>query len=178
MVAARVRGFQQTIFATLKNFAGYGARRVGFFFFQAEDGIRDADVTGVQTCALPIFGARILGPLMRDAPGALAIVRSHHERLDGSGFPDGLKGDQIPFEARLVSVADAFDAMTSVRPYRPSLSVKHAMRELEEGKGVQFDGEIVQAFLRAFAEGTSLPIPTPQLQPLRLPTRAMEARRA
>jgi len=115
---------------------------------------------------------------MRDAPGALSIVRSHHERLDGSGSPDSLKGDQIPFEARLVSVADAFDAMTSVRPYRPSLSVKHAMRELEEGQDVQFDPEIVKAFLRAFAEGASLPIPTPQLQPLRLPTRAMEARRA
>src|SRR5438132_4463845 len=126
----------------------------------------------------PGIGARILGPLMRDAPGALAIVRSHHERLDGSGFPDGLKGNAIPFEARLVSVADAFDAMTSVRPYRPSLSVKHAMRELEEGKEVQFDAEIVKAFLRAFAEDTALPIPTPQLQPLRLPTRAMEARRA
>lgn len=125
-----------------------------------------------------VIGARILGPLMRDAPGALSIVRSHHERLDGSGSPDGLKGDKIPFEARLVSVADAFDAMTSVRPYRPSLSVQHAMRELEEWKGVQFDTTIVNAFLRAFAENTSLPIPTPQLQPLRLPTRAMEARRA
>ena len=125
-----------------------------------------------------VIGARILGPLMRDAPGALSIVRSHHERLDGSGSPDGLKGDKIPFEARLVSVADAFDAMTSVRPYRPSLSVHHAMRELEQWKGVQFDVTIVNAFLRAFAENTSLPIPTPQLQPLRLPTRAMEARRA
>jgi putative nucleotidyltransferase with HDIG domain len=125
-----------------------------------------------------VIGARILGPLMRDAPGALAIVRSHHERLDGTGFPDGLKGNLIPFEARVVSVADAFDAMTSVRPYRPSLTVKQAMRELEEGRGVQFDAEIVNAFLRAFAEDTSLPIPTPQLQPLRLPTRAMEARRA
>ncbi|MGH6691947.1 MAG: HD-GYP domain-containing protein, partial [Gammaproteobacteria bacterium] len=125
-----------------------------------------------------VIGARILGPLMRDAPGALAIVRSHHERLDGTGFPDGLKGDGIPFEARVVSVADAFDAMTSVRPYRPSLSVKHAKSELEEGKGVQFDGDIVNAFLKAFAETTTLPIPTPQLQPLRLPTRAMEARRA
>src|SRR5439155_1283905 len=58
-----------------------------------------------------VIGARILGPLMRDAPGALAIVRSHHERLDGTGSPDSLKGDQIPFEARLVSVADAFDAL-------------------------------------------------------------------
>jgi putative nucleotidyltransferase with HDIG domain len=125
-----------------------------------------------------VIGARILGPLMRDAPGALSIVRSHHERLDGSGFPDGLKGNAIPFEARLVSVSDAFDAMTSVRPYRPSLSVKQAMRELEEGKSVQFDPEMVDAFLRAFSEGAVLPIPTPQLQPLRLPTRAMEARQA
>ena len=125
-----------------------------------------------------VIGARILGPLMRDAPGALAIVRSHHERLDGSGFPDGLKGEAIPFEARLVSVADAFDAMTSVRPYRPSLTVQQAMRELEEGKNVQFDAQMVDAFLRAFAEDSALPIPTPQLQPLRLPARAMEARRA
>ena len=125
-----------------------------------------------------VIGARILGPLMRDAPGALAIVRSHHERLDGTGTPDGLKGNLIPFEARLVSVADAFDAMTSVRPYRPSLTVQHAMRELEEGVGVQFDGDAVRAFQKAFAEAAALPIPTPQLQPLRLPTRAMEARRA
>src|SRR5206468_11697759 len=115
---------------------------------------------------------------MRDAPGALSIVRSHHERLDGTGSPDRLKGDAIPFEARLVSVADAFDAMTSVRPYRPSLTVKHAMRELEEGKDVQFDAEIVKAFLRAFSEDTALPISTTQLQPLRLPTWALDALRA
>ena len=125
-----------------------------------------------------VIGARILGPLMRDAPEALAIVRSHPERVDGTGFPDGLKGNLIPFEARLVSVADAFDAMTSVRPYRPSLSVTHAMQELEDGIGVQFDGEVVKAFQKAFAEHAALPIPTPQLQPLRLPNRAMEARRA
>jgi putative two-component system response regulator len=125
-----------------------------------------------------VIGARILGPLMRDAPGALAIVRSHHERLDGTGFPDGLKGNGIPFEARLVSVADAFDAMTSVRPYRPSLSVQHAIRELEQGIGIQFDGDVVRAFQQAFSEHAALPIPTPQLQPLRLPARAMEARRA
>jgi response regulator RpfG family c-di-GMP phosphodiesterase len=125
-----------------------------------------------------VIGARILGPLMRDAPGALAIVRSHHERLDGKGFPDGLAGDAIPFEARLVSVADAFDAMTSVRPYRPSLSVAHAMEELEAGRGIQFDPAIVDGFVRAFPESGALPIPTPQLSPLRLPNRAMEARRA
>jgi len=126
----------------------------------------------------PVIGFRILGPLMRDAPGALAIVRSHHERIDGKGLPDGVMGEAIPFEARVVTVADAFDAMTSLRPYRPSLSVASAMAELEEGKGIQFDAAIVDAFRRAFPEVGSLPIPTPQLQPLRLPVRAMEARRA
>jgi len=125
----------------------------------------------------PVIGFRILGPLMRDAPGALAIVRSHHERVDGKGLPDGLAGEAIPFEARVVAVADAFDAMTSVRPYRPSLTVSIAMKELDEGKGVQFDPAIVDAFRRAFPELGRLPIPTPQLQPLRLPVRAMEARR-
>ena len=126
----------------------------------------------------PVIGARILGPLMRDAPGALSIVRSHHERFDGKGLPDGLAGEAIPLEARVVAVADAFDAMTSVRPYRPSLHVSAAMKELDEGKGVQFDPAVVDAFRRAFPELKSLPIPTPQLQPLRLPVRAMEARRA
>lgn len=126
----------------------------------------------------PVIGFRILGPLMRDAPGALAVVRSHHERFDGRGVPDGLQGDAIPIEARVVAVADAFDAMTSVRPYRPSLSVASAMQELEDGKGVQFDPAIVEAFKIAYPELGSLPIPTPQMQPLRLPVRAMEARRA
>jgi len=124
-----------------------------------------------------VIGFRILGPLMRDAPGALSIVRSHHERWNGKGVPDGLAGEAIPWEARIVAVADAFDAMTSVRPYRPSLPVAAAMKELEEGKNVQFDAGIVDAFKRAFPELGKLPIPTPQLQPLRLPVRAMEARR-
>src|SRR5256886_7256048 len=77
----------------------------------------------------PVIGARILAPLMRDVPTALAIVRSHHERLDGKGFPDGLKGEQIPLEVRIVGVADSFDAMTSLRPYRPALSVQKARSE-------------------------------------------------
>lgn len=125
-----------------------------------------------------VIGARILGPLMRDAPGALAIVRSHHERLDGTGVPDGLKGDDIPLEARVVTVADAFDAMTSVRPYRPGLTVPDALRELEARKMVQFDPEIVDAFLKAFPVAEALPLPTPPLRPLRLPAPAMDARRA
>ncbi len=124
----------------------------------------------------PVIGARILGPLMRDAPAALAIVRSHHERLDGKGFPEGLKGDAIPLEVRVVTVADSFDAMTSVRPYRPALSVVRAVQELKEGRGVQFDPQAVDAFLAAFPSD-ALPVTSPEVPPLHLPTPAAHVRR-
>jgi len=117
----------------------------------------------------PVIGARILAPLMRDVPPALAIVRSHHERLDGKGFPDGLKGDQLSVEVRIVGVADSFDAMTSVRPYRPALSVEKALQELEDGKGTQFHPPAVEAFLAAFPDRSALPVTTPEVRPLHLP---------
>jgi putative nucleotidyltransferase with HDIG domain len=123
-----------------------------------------------------VIGARILGPLLRDAPAALAIVRSHHEKLDGRGLPDGLKGDAIPFEARVVSVADAFDAMTTGRPYRPSLPVSRALAELRTCAGSQFDPAVVEAFLKALPP-ESLPIRAPSRRPLRLPAQAAAARR-
>ena len=68
----------------------------------------------------PLLGEKMLSPLAHDSPDVLRIVRSHHERLDGRGFPDGLRGEKIPIEARIVAVADAFDAMTTRRPYRES----------------------------------------------------------
>src|SRR5207248_6237105 len=117
----------------------------------------------------PVIGARILAPLLRDVPAALAIVRSHHERLDGRGFPDGLAGGQIPLEVRVVTIADSFDAMTSVRPYRPALSVQKALQELEEGKDKQFHAPAVEAFLAAFPDASALPVSTPEIQPLHLP---------
>ena len=70
----------------------------------------------------PVLGERMLLPLAQESPDVLRIVRSHHERLDGRGFPDGLRGEEIPIEARIVAVADAFDAMTTERPYRDSPS--------------------------------------------------------
>ncbi len=126
----------------------------------------------------PVIGARVLAPLMRDVPGALAIVRSHHERLDGKGFPDGLRSDEIPLEVRVVTVADSFDAMTSLRPYRPALPVPKALQELEAGKGAQFHAPAVDAFLAAFPDRAALPISTPEVRPLHLPGPAADALRA
>jgi len=94
----------------------------------------------------PLVGWRVLAPLLGDAPVALNIVRSHHERMDGRGVPDGLAGEQIPLEARIVAVADAIDAMTSGRPYRGNeLSLEAAFEELERNAGTQFDRRIVAA---------------------------------
>jgi HD-GYP domain-containing protein (c-di-GMP phosphodiesterase class II) len=80
---------------------------------------------------------------------ALPVVRGHHERWDGCGYPDGLAGEDIPLTARVVAVADAFDAMTSDRPYRPGMPTARAFEELEAGAGAHFDPDCVAAFLRA-----------------------------
>jgi cyclic di-GMP phosphodiesterase len=126
----------------------------------------------------PAIGARILAPLMRDTPIALAIVRHHHERLDGKGFPDGLHADAIPLEVRVVTVADSFDAMTSLRPYRPAMSLEAAIKELQVWKGRQFDSEIVDALIAAFPNAASLPVATSEVRPLHLPAAADDGRRA
>src|SRR5688572_7284491 len=76
------------------------------------------------------LGERILAPFLVESPTVLQIVRSHHERIDGTGFPDALRGDRIPFEARIVAVVDAFDAMTTNRAYRPSRTPADAFEEL------------------------------------------------
>jgi putative two-component system response regulator len=102
----------------------------------------------------PLVGWRILAPLMTDAPIALNIVRSHHERMDGRGVPDRMSGESIPLEARIVAVADAFDAMMSGRPYRGhEMQLEDAIGELERNAGSQFDPHVVDAALRAIANG-------------------------
>jgi len=78
--------------------------------------------------------------------GANEIVHCHHERWDGSGYPRGLKGEEIPLGARIFPLADVFDAMTTTRPYREALSVDEARRELERGSGTQFNPDAVEAF--------------------------------
>ncbi len=88
----------------------------------------------------------------------LRIVRSHHERLDGTGFPDGLVGDRIPVEARIVAVADTFDAMTTRRPYRDSRSPTDALAEMRRVAGSQLDPEAVEAFASAYPDLAARPL--------------------
>ena len=104
------------------------------------------------------LGERILAPSLAESPIVLRIVRSHHERMDGAGFPDGLMGAAIPLEARIVAVVDAFDAMTTNRAYRPSRTPDQAVQELQRCAGSHFDADVVQAFLRAFPDMTALPL--------------------
>jgi HD-GYP domain-containing protein (c-di-GMP phosphodiesterase class II) len=78
----------------------------------------------------------------------IPIIRHHHEHFDGRGYPDGLAGKSIPLEARIISVPDAFDAMTSLRPYRREMSQEDALAELEKSKGKQFDPQIVEIFIK------------------------------
>jgi putative nucleotidyltransferase with HDIG domain len=98
----------------------------------------------------PLLGERMLSPLAQESPDVLRIVRSHHERLDGRGFPDGLRGEKIPIEARIVAVADAFDAMTTRRPYRESRPPADALAELRRVAGSQLDPEAVEAFVGTY----------------------------
>lgn len=99
-----------------------------------------------------IDGAEMLSVLSEDHPEVLSIVRSHHERMDGTGFPDGLKGEAIPLSARVVAVVDAFDAMTSTRSYRLKQGAEPALLELERCAGPHFDPVVVAAFRDAFPD--------------------------
>lgn len=83
----------------------------------------------------------------------LTVIRHHHERMDGKGYPDGLKGGDISLFAKIVSVADAVDSMISDRPYRRAMPIDFAMSELDINSGTQFDPEIVKAFIENFEPG-------------------------
>jgi len=102
----------------------------------------------------PVTSAQIVAPLEFFDQGAI-ILRHHHERCDGSGYPDGLRGEMIPFGARIVAVADVYDALTSDRPYRPRLPHAEAIRQLMGEGGRTLDERLVALFLDLF--GTSGP---------------------
>jgi HD-GYP domain-containing protein (c-di-GMP phosphodiesterase class II) len=81
------------------------------------------------------------------------MVLQHHERLDGSGYPSGLKQDQLSLEGRILAVADVVEAMSSYRPYRPALGINKALEEINENKGRLYDPAAVEACTRIFQEG-------------------------
>ncbi|MDD5017899.1 MAG: HD domain-containing response regulator [Eubacteriales bacterium] len=103
----------------------------------------------------PIKGAMILSAVSM-FHDIVPIVRHHHEHIDGSGYPDGLKGDEIEMHARIISVADAFDAMMSDRHYRRHLSMDETKKQLSEGVDTQFDARVVEAFLNALSHDREL----------------------
>ncbi|MCL4310426.1 MAG: HD-GYP domain-containing protein [Actinomycetota bacterium] len=102
----------------------------------------------------PIVSAKILEPV-KITPALKAAVRHHHERFDGKGYPYGLAGESIPLEARIMAVADSYEAMTADRPYRKALTDEEAVGELKRCAGTQFDPACVDAFLRALGRSTS-----------------------
>ena len=93
----------------------------------------------------PAEGERLLEPAFADRPEVLGAVRSHHERWDGGGYPDGLERTEVPLAARIIAVADAFQAMLEVRPYRRQRDAAHALEEIEAHTGTQFDPECAAA---------------------------------
>ena len=107
----------------------------------------------------PTVGKRMIEGIPYLAP-AVPLVQWHHERWDGGGYPDGLRSEHIPPEARLLTVVDTFDAMTSDRPYRRALDPESALAAIVEGSGSQFDPAMVQAFLRCWERGEILQILT------------------
>ena len=103
----------------------------------------------------PAIGEKICKPL-RSANLLLTVIRHHQERYDGGGYPDHLAGDDIPIEARIIAVADAFDAMTSPRPYRPPMSQRQVLGTLRREAGKQWDPNVVEVFLELIAEERDL----------------------
>jgi HD-GYP domain-containing protein (c-di-GMP phosphodiesterase class II) len=99
------------------------------------------------------LGARILAHA--NLPDIAAWVLAHHERMDGHGYPNGLAGEAIPLEARILAVADAYEAMTAERAYRCAMAPDAAQRELRRAAGGQFDPVVVDAFLRILADSSA-----------------------
>src|SRR5204863_9199967 len=115
----------------------------------------------------PAAGASIVSRV-RALRRAADIVRSHHEQPDGRGYPFGLRGEDVPVGARILKVSDAFDAMTSDRPYRRALSLERALSEIERGAGTQFDARVVECLVTLHHGGKFPILPSPSREALEL----------
>jgi HD-GYP domain-containing protein (c-di-GMP phosphodiesterase class II) len=125
---------------------------------------RPGPLTDEETAVIethPELGERILAPI-EQLEHVRPIIRACHERYDGNGYPDGLSGDEIPLEARIIFVCDAFHAMTTTRPYREALAVEEAQRRLLDGAGSQFDPAIVEVCLRVLMAPEDGPSASPR----------------
>jgi response regulator RpfG family c-di-GMP phosphodiesterase len=104
----------------------------------------------------PVIGAQILSPLSSFVPYILA-TKHHHERFDGRGYPDGLSGNDLPLTVWIIAIADAFDAMTSTRPYRKGKPISFALQQLQMGRGTQFHPDCADAFIELLQERQMIP---------------------
>jgi HD-GYP domain-containing protein (c-di-GMP phosphodiesterase class II) len=98
------------------------------------------------------IGHRIVAPIHGLGPVTVACVRHHHERWDGSGYPDRLAGEEIPLGARIVAIVDVWDALSTARPYKPAYSQSEVRERLRKGRGGQFDPALVDLFLEILDE--------------------------
>jgi two-component system, cell cycle response regulator len=163
------------------------ARRLGLEGGDLEEVVRAAELHDIGKIAIPDAILHKPGPLdpsewefMRQhtvigdrmlhvAPGlerVARLVRWSHERFDGHGYPDRLRGEEIPLGARIVAVCDAFHAMTSERPYKHAIGVDEALAELRRSAGTQFDPDVVEAFCAELAQAGDRPLPVPPREPL------------
>ncbi len=121
------------------------------------------DVEWQEMRSYPVVGARLIANFPRVAQGR-ELVLHHHERYDGKGYPGRLAGNRIPLGARILAVANAWDAMTSHRAYRRALNLDHVRAEMTRGSGTQFDPEILAAFLATLDERPDLAMPAVQVE--------------
>lgn len=116
----------------------------------------------------PEQGANILRPIGTSGKigEVIKIIKHHHERYDGKGYPDGLAGENIPLFSRIIAIADSFDAMTSNRPYRKTMPLSYALSEIEKGKGKQFDPQLSDLFLSLYEDLPNSHCPNMEICPI------------
>ncbi len=159
--AMQLDPFEVDVIVSAARVHDLGKIGVSDFALQKKGPLDPAERTEMETH--PVVGARILNHFEGYRKGA-DLVLHHHEHWDGSGYPDGLKGEQIPLGARIIAIADAFDAMTTDRPYRAALPIDEALNRIRKGAGTQFDPVVAGHFLslewelRAMLSSRPLPL--------------------